>query len=35
MENKSTSDIAWQLFQMTGEFGYYELYRKLIDTEEK
>lgn len=35
MENKSASDIAWKLFQKTGEFGYYLLYRNLRDTEEK
>lgn len=35
MENKSASDIAWQLFKETGEFGYYMLYKNLRDTKEK
>ncbi len=33
--NDSAADIAWKLFQLTGEFGYYMLYKNLRDTEEK
>lgn len=28
-KNKSASEIAWQLFEKTGNFSYYMLYKRL------
>lgn len=30
-ENKSAREIAWQLFEETGNFSYYMLYKRLKD----
>ncbi|MBD5636713.1 MAG: YqzL family protein [Clostridia bacterium] len=30
-ENKSAKDLAWELFEETGNFSYYMLYKQLKD----